>query len=574
MRIRNAFITRPVIVATTAAVLLLSSAVLVYAAQSTIDSTTHTDENRHLGPGYKTVFVSGSVGYYFYVDSDGSCVYSKTSNSGTSWGTAVTVDSQTDCQAIRVWYDQWTPGDTSGTYIHVSTIDSGSDDVWYTRLDTSSDTLTTTVNATGANQGGSFNGGENVQTITKGTDGTLYMSVADSSDSFVIECSTTCTSAVNWSETGTNPLDTVNNDFSSLIPLSGGNILLINHDASANVLRSKVWNGSSWSAGWTTIASNVDENTFYGMSWGVSVDKSTNDVYLAYIDDVSASGSDDDIHTAVYSSGSWSAKTDVLTNDVRGITSVTLGYDGNTGDIYVGYSAYANLSSPTLANMYWKKSVDGMTTWGEEFGPINSSTHFIFSVNLVPYSEDIMYATWYDDSSNDVFGNLVSNLFDASAGLTLTGNVKFAGNLTIISSLSKGSGTFAIDHPQDPKNKILFHSFVESPDVKNIYDGVAELNENGEATITLPDYFEALNKDFRYQFFAIDEAMPNLHISREVENNQFTIAGGEPGGEVSWQVTGIRHDPYILANPIHTEVWKGPGAIVDQGECIFKPLCE
>jgi hypothetical protein len=142
-------------------------------------------------------------------------------------------------------------------------------------------------------------------------------------------------------------------------------------------------------------------------------------------------------------------------------------------------------------------------------------------------------------------------------------------DLSITGSIVKGSGTFLIDHPLDPKNKLLYHSFVESPDVKNIYDGVATLNENGEIAINLPDYFEALNKDFRYQVKPIGQPQPNLYIKEEVGNNQFTIAGGVPNGKISWQVTGIRHDPYIEANPIVTEVLKGSDQPVGRGEYVF-----
>lgn len=157
---------------------------------------------------------------------------------------------------------------------------------------------------------------------------------------------------------------------------------------------------------------------------------------------------------------------------------------------------------------------------------------------------------------------------------TLTGNVLFQGNLAITGALSKGGGTFVIDHPLDPANKLLYHSFVESPDVKNIYDGIAAFNQNGEAVIVLPDYFMALNRDFRYLFFPLDEAMPDLYIKQEIRNSQFVIGGGVPNGRVSWQVSGIRHDPYILANPIVNEVEKGVDEIVVKGECLHEPLCE
>ena len=90
-------------------------------------------------------------------------------------------------------------------------------------------------------------------------------------------------------------------------------------------------------------------------------------------------------------------------------------------------------------------------------------------------------------------------------------------------AISKGSGTFVIDHPLDPKNKLLYHSFVESPDAKNLYDGVATLDSNGEAQIRLPGYFMALNKDFRYQMKPIGAPMPNLYVKDEiVEGERWT----------------------------------------------------
>ncbi len=160
-----------------------------------------------------------------------------------------------------------------------------------------------------------------------------------------------------------------------------------------------------------------------------------------------------------------------------------------------------------------------------------------------------------------------------AGGLVMTGNVFFASTLAITGTLSKGSGTFLIDHPLAPRTKLLYHSFVESPDVKNMYDGIAELDENGAATIMLPLYFEALNKDFRYQYLPLGEPMPKLTIGEEIKNNQFTIVGGAPHGRVSWQVTGIRHDPFIIANPIINEIPKTQATVVGPGECIFEPLC-
>ena len=162
----------------------------------------------------------------------------------------------------------------------------------------------------------------------------------------------------------------------------------------------------------------------------------------------------------------------------------------------------------------------------------------------------------------------------AVATLTINTNVTIDGDLDVLGAISKGSGSFVIDHPLDPKNRLLYHSFVESPEAKNVYVGRVTLGENGTARIALPDYFEALNKDFRYQLTPLSESMPNLHVKEPIRHNEFMIAGGTAGGVVSWLVTGVRRDPYIEANPIVNEVEKGPDALYDVGECVFKPLCE
>jgi hypothetical protein len=134
----------------------------------------------------------------------------------------------------------------------------------------------------------------------------------------------------------------------------------------------------------------------------------------------------------------------------------------------------------------------------------------------------------------------------------LNGNVRVTGNL------QKAGGSFKIDHPLDPAGKYLSHSFVESPDMKNIYDGVVVLDEKGEAKIELPDWFGALNKDFRYQLTAIGTPGPKLYVLEEISDattnySRFKIAGGNSGMKVSWQVTGIRKDPWANAHRIQVE---------------------
>jgi len=142
------------------------------------------------------------------------------------------------------------------------------------------------------------------------------------------------------------------------------------------------------------------------------------------------------------------------------------------------------------------------------------------------------------------------------------------GNCGVQGTLSKSAGSFKIDHPLAPEKKWLYHSFVESPDMMNVYNGVAVLDAAGEATVTMPDYFESLNRDFRYQLTAVGGAAPSLHIKSEVSGNQFVVAGGAPGLKVSWQVTGIRQDAYAKEHPIVVEEDK---VGTEQGTLMFVP---
>ncbi|MCS6919333.1 MAG: hypothetical protein NZM28_06150, partial [Fimbriimonadales bacterium] len=133
----------------------------------------------------------------------------------------------------------------------------------------------------------------------------------------------------------------------------------------------------------------------------------------------------------------------------------------------------------------------------------------------------------------------------------------FQGRVHVQGTLSKSAGSFKIDHPLDPENKYLVHSFVESPDMVNLYNGNATTDARGYAVVTLPEWFEALNTDFRYQLTVIGQFAQAI-IAQEIRNNQFVIRTDKPHVKVSWQVTGIRKDPYAQQHRIQVEEWKLP----------------
>ncbi|MCP4568728.1 MAG: hypothetical protein GY841_14210 [FCB group bacterium] len=163
--------------------------------------------------------------------------------------------------------------------------------------------------------------------------------------------------------------------------------------------------------------------------------------------------------------------------------------------------------------------------------------------------------TTYGVFGSAQYGQDAFGIFGQASGATTNWAGFFSGNVNVTGILSKASGMFKIDHPLDPEHKYLQHSFVESPDMMNVYNGNVTLDANGEATIELPDYFDALNKDFRYQLTCIGGFAP-IYVAEEIADNQFMIAGGESGMKVSWQVTGVRKDAFAEANRIQVEVDK------------------
>jgi len=175
-----------------------------------------------------------------------------------------------------------------------------------------------------------------------------------------------------------------------------------------------------------------------------------------------------------------------------------------------------------------------------------------------------------DDNPPDLTNSVMS--------IANNGNVAMTGALAVAGALSAASGTFSgaisatsanagikdfkIDHPLDPENKYLYHSCVESSDRMNVYNGNVVTDAEGYATITLPDWFEALNRDFRYQLTVIDEGdttdFVQVKIVRRISGNQFTIRSSRGDVEVSWQITGVRQDALAKTHPLAPEVDKEP----------------
>ncbi len=177
-----------------------------------------------------------------------------------------------------------------------------------------------------------------------------------------------------------------------------------------------------------------------------------------------------------------------------------------------------------------------------------------FGVYGITFSDGFFSAGVYGRSNNQsgvnygIRGSVLSP--DGYAGY-------FLGRVHVDGNLSKAGGSFEIDHPLSPETMILRHSFVESPDMMNVYNGYVITDGSGEAIVHLPDYFEALNRDFRYQLTVIGEFAQAI-IGEKISGNRFTIRTDKPNVEVSWQVTGIRKDLWAEKNRVVVEELKEP----------------
>ena len=65
----------------------------------------------------------------------------------------------------------------------------------------------------------------------------------------------------------------------------------------------------------------------------------------------------------------------------------------------------------------------------------------------------------------------------------------------------------------------------------------------------IPFALAGINKDFRYQLTVIGTFAQAI-IGEKISGNKFTIKTSIPNVEVSWQVTGVRHDAFSNSHPM------------------------
>jgi hypothetical protein len=142
-------------------------------------------------------------------------------------------------------------------------------------------------------------------------------------------------------------------------------------------------------------------------------------------------------------------------------------------------------------------------------------------------------------------------------------------SVVVYGSLSKGSGSFRIDHPLPELEEThqLVHSFIEGPQADLIYRGVVELVA-GKATINIDSAagmtegtFEALCREV--QCFTTNES-DWIAVRGKVSGNILTIEAQDKTAtsSISWMIIGERKDKHMYDT----------GWTDENGKVIVEPL--
>jgi hypothetical protein len=384
-------------------------------ADVSIDATVSTSTARGMR---SVVFTTPLIGYWFYIDSNGAFVYSKTTDGGATWGAAVTINSNTDIVSFDVWFDQWTPGD-NGTLIHTwyfSVTGTNPDTVLWRTLDTSSDTLGTQrsafVGASAVAGRGAFCSG------TKTKSGYLYVAFdidAGAEKGLVRSTDGGATWSTNLSATFILASGDICLCFPGNLDGSTGDdndLYTVYHNATADDLTERGWDSSAASI--ATPGSALDTNTIENTTdltgqrgYDAAIRHSDGHIIVVSFTERDTITADCKVWDVIVI-GARTAKTNITT-DIDDIYYPVVFIDQNTNRIYVAYNGKKDGSEVlgTTTKIYYVYSDDGGTTWSAEQPYQEGATAAAFQV-WAPLSGPRFYVGWRVGTT--LVGNAVNSV--------------------------------------------------------------------------------------------------------------------------------------------------------------------
>ncbi|BCW96597.1 MAG: hypothetical protein WHS44_02280 [Fimbriimonadales bacterium] len=292
-----------------------------------------------------------------------------------------------------------------------------------------------------------------------------------------------------------------------------------------------VWGQSASTAGRGVYGEATDSSGFaYGV-WGQSASTAGTGVY------------------------GWATATSGLTYGVYGESRSIAGrgvYGVATASSGTNYGVYGWSSSPQGYGGYFEgRGADAAyienTGSGRGLRVIASADTALFATTATGFagvdgrgnSRGVYgFATATSGTTYGVFG-----LTNSSNGYGVYSSGNFA---------ASGNKSFQIDHPLRPETHFLNHFCTEAPEPLNAYSGNVTTDAQGYAVVQLPDYFEAVNRDFRYQLTVIGQFAQAI-VAEEIRANRFVIRTDKPHVKVSWRVEAIRNDRWVQQYGYQTE---------------------
>ena len=299
----------------------------------------------------------------------------------------------------------------------------------------------------------------------------------------------------------------------------------------------------------------------------------------------------------INSSGTLSLNAAFITGGYFNSQQYTLGSIATSGTQWVKICGIPSPGQLQIKGFYGTNSseeqfeIDVKTTYYAAQAVINCRRQS-YSASLaevrVEGADGSEHAVYIKFNSNGYAGTIYWRLIDCSyaptiyntittpvgalySSITVSGGKVYSTNesITTAGALSKGSGSFRIEHPLPSKSETheLVHSFIEGPQADLIYRGKVTL-VNGSASVNIDTAakmtegtFEALCREV--PCFTTNESGWTA-IRGKVTGNILTIQAQDSTctDEISWMVIGERKDKHML----DTE-WTD-----DDGKVIVEPL--
>ncbi|MCX6841866.1 MAG: hypothetical protein NTX53_06265 [candidate division WOR-3 bacterium] len=345
--------------------------------------------------------------------------------------------------------------------------------------------------------------------------------------------------------------------------ITDGTIVNADISASADIAQSKISNSSR----------NIDADKLNGYHYNELPVPAHNHIGESW------SSTSADLALAVKldrsSSGTLYGQVDTILNSGSGSVRATSAFVGGTGTgdrvganyyVWNGYGGKATGGSFTGDVRAGSSDAVGLQATGVAFGSSSGGALGIqVSAQNSSTGSGPTYGLW-SQAGHDNSGAVYAVYAKRSGGGDYAGY--FDGNVHVTGTLSKGSGSFLIDHPQDPLNKTLRHNFVESPENLCLYRGTVSLGDDGSGTVEMPSYFAALTKEQEATVTLTPVGRPfGVGYEWNPDHTAFT-AYGEAGREVSYIVLADRDDPVMrkLRRPVEED--KGSGNF-ERGKLLY-----